>query len=597
MVRERVSSEKPASAPLPFGLGPDPARAAYCNTPNPVFSGRIAQELVDSGTPGLLNRITDPDVYIWLSGITEDWACTLYRRYDGWAWNTTVNQGRFNWGTLINSTGVACNWLIGSTDYLKANGTADCADSDSEYAMTVTLDAERVYQADVNHDSIGDSSFVHSDCDTTPYPGAEVVLPGPHNFLATNSANRPHANCDPITLDASSTNTVVYDKTKPTLAIDAPAIGGPVVVPSTSYTVQFDVDDNLAGFAAPNDWDLQRQKATWSGTSCGTFTNDTTSGNLVSGTTEAADQTSSQRLERNTCYRWVLSATDQNGNVATPITSGSIRTDSGNVLGDQPQLRFETWDLGGGDTLAVSTGSGNVRLTHPIVGLPIRGGSLDLSASYNSHDTTTTGVGVGMGPGWRLNVQRRLTVNPDNTVTFTDSDGSRHTFTGPTGSPTVTYTRPGSLYATLVRDTAATPDRFTLTWRDQSKDVFDEDLASTGLLKEIKDRHILDALRSPILGCLCLQTGFRPEYSCAGLLRDQIGDIQIPLQTALEGRLHHEQIHVPNLRYPHTVAIWPRATASQGSCAASWPRPFTTVTMPAVHSHFDAQPLMRGSRS
>jgi len=479
----------PESAPLPFGLGPDPAKALFCATPNPSFSGRIAQTLVNSGTPTLLNRITNPNVYIWLSVVSENWACTLYRRYDGWAWNTNASQGTFDWGTLINSTTVPCNWTINETNYLKANNTGSCSTSDSQNAMTVTFDAERVYQADVNHDSIGDSSFVHSDCATTPYPGAEVVLPG-HNFLPSNSANRPNANCDAITLDASSTNTVVYDKTAPAIAIDAPTAGGPTPIPAAFYTVGFDVDDNVAGFAAPNDWELQRQKATWSGTACGTFANDTTTGNLVSGITEAPDQTSSQSLERNTCYRWVLSATDQNGNVATPVTSGTIRTDAGNVLGDQPQLRFETWDLGGGDTLAVSTGSGNVRVSHPIVSLPIRGGSLDLGASYNSHDSAT----VGLGPGWRLNVQRRLTVNADNTVTFTDADGSRHTFTAPTGSPLVTYTRPSTLYATLVRDTAATPDRFTLTYRDQSRDVFDEDLANTGLLKQITDRTGLNTV-------------------------------------------------------------------------------------------------------
>ena len=53
----------------------------------------------------------------------------------------------------------------------------------------------------------------------------------------------------------------------------------------------------------------------------------------------------------------------------------------------------------------------------------------------------------------------------------------------------MSYTRPATLYATLTRDTAASPDRFTLTYRDQSKDIFDEDLASTGLLKQVKDRH------------------------------------------------------------------------------------------------------------
>ena len=194
---------------------------------------------------------------------------------------------------------------------------------------------------------------------------------------------------------------------------------------------------------------------------------------------------SSQGLQLSKCYRWTLTARDENGNVAGPITSGSIRTDTSSVWGDQAHFQMEGWDLGAGDRLAVSTGSGNLRATHPIVSLPIVGGTLGLAASYNSHDTAD----IGLGTGWRLNVQRRLTVNGDGTVTFTAGDGSRHTFTSPDRSPTVTYTRPATLYANLVRDTAATPDRFTLTYRDQSKDIFDEDIASAGLLKQIKDRH------------------------------------------------------------------------------------------------------------
>ena len=97
---------------------------------------------------------------------------------------------------------------------------------------------------------------------------------------------------------------------------------------------------------------------------------------------------------------------------------------------------------------------------------------------------------VGLGPGWRLNVSRRLAVNADGSVTLSDADGARHTFTNPQGSGTVTYTRPATLYATLVRrHRSPRPTAFTLTYRDQSTDVFDEDLASTGLLRQIKDRH------------------------------------------------------------------------------------------------------------
>ena len=91
-----------------------------------------------------------------------------------------------DWGTIINSTSVACNYAVGATDYIKANDTNDCADSNAEYAMEVTLTKERVYRADVNHDDQGDFSFAHVDCDTTPYYGDEVPKGSESNAISFN---------------------------------------------------------------------------------------------------------------------------------------------------------------------------------------------------------------------------------------------------------------------------------------------------------------------------------------------------------------------------------------------------------------------------
>ncbi|HKY67624.1 MAG TPA: hypothetical protein VJM49_14685, partial [Acidimicrobiales bacterium] len=202
-----------ASAPLPFGLGPDAARAAYCAS-NPSFTGRLT---ASSGSTTAVSRTTSANVYGYISNVSSGWSCTLYRRYSAVAWNTTASLGRFNWGTIINSTGVACNWLVGSTDYLKANDTADCPDSDAEYAMQVTLTAQRVYHADVDHDGEGDFSYAHADCDTTPYYGDEIGKGSestPVSFSTGSTSNRPGANCDPITIDGTgTTQTVTYDST------------------------------------------------------------------------------------------------------------------------------------------------------------------------------------------------------------------------------------------------------------------------------------------------------------------------------------------------------------------------------------------------
>lgn len=332
-------AEQPASAPLPFGLGPEPALAAYCGS-NPAFTGRLTSS---SSSTTAVSRITNANVYGYISDVDAAWSCTLYRRYSAVAWNTTASTGRFNWGTIINSTGVACNFVVGSTDYLKANDTADCPDTDAEYAMQVTLTAERVYQADVNHNSVGDLSFAHADCDTTPYYGAEIGKgseASPVSFSTGSTANRPGANCDPITLDSTNTTqTVTYDATDPVTTITAPV--ATIKQAATSYTVQWTATDNVANFGGSNDWDLQRQIATAAGGSCGTFANDTATGNLVSGTSESAQSQSQTGLTHAKCYRWTLAAIDQNGNAATLDASPSVLIDT-----TAPVPNFTTPDEG-----------------------------------------------------------------------------------------------------------------------------------------------------------------------------------------------------------------------------------------------------------
>jgi RHS repeat-associated protein len=320
-------SGEEASAPLPFGLGPDAARAAYCAS-NPSFTGRLT---ASSGSTTAVSRTTSANVYGYISNVSSGWSCTLYRRYSAVAWNTTASLGRFNWGTIINSTGVACNWLVGTTDYLKANDTADCPDSDAEYAMQVTLTAQRVYHADVDHDGEGDFSYAHADCDTTPYYGDELgkgTESTPVSFSTGSTSNRPGANCDPITLDGTgTTQTVTYDSTAPALAFTTPSAATYRNTTAT-YNVVHTVTEAVAGFGGANLWRLQRQIASISApNTCGTFANDTAAGNLTTGTTTGSI-TTPQTLADLKCYRWVANATDQNGNVATQKISSTVMVDT-----------------------------------------------------------------------------------------------------------------------------------------------------------------------------------------------------------------------------------------------------------------------------
>lgn len=309
----------PVSLPLPDALKPAPVLAAFCGS-NAAFTGRLT---ASSASTAAVARTQSPTVYGYISSVSSAWSCTAYYRYSGIVWNTAATTGRFDWGNLINSTSVACNFVVGSTDYIKANSTTDCPDTDAEYALAATLDAERVYQADSAHNGIGDFSFAHSDCGT--YYGAEPIKTG-QDFAGATVGNRPGSNCDALTLDSTGTSqTITYDATAPTTTISAPT--GAIKQAATSYTVGWQATDAVANFGGTSDWDLQRQIATASNGTCGTFANDTATGNLVSGTSETA-QSQVQTLVTAKCYRWTLAATDQNGNAATLDTSGTVLVDT-----------------------------------------------------------------------------------------------------------------------------------------------------------------------------------------------------------------------------------------------------------------------------
>ena len=228
-------------------FAPKAALAAYCAS-NPTFTGYLTAST--SSHPQAAG-ITDPDLYAWVSNVDSTWSCTAFYRFDGVAWNTTASAGRFDWGLLITSTSVACNYDVGSNDYIKGNGTTDCPDTDAEYALQLTLTAERVYQQDVDHDSVGDLSFVHSDCSTAYGNGDGEKERGtetaPENFNAGNVDNRPGANCDPLTIDPFGTSqTITYDKTAPT-GTSVLIAGGAAYATSPTVTLTTAANGGVSG--------------------------------------------------------------------------------------------------------------------------------------------------------------------------------------------------------------------------------------------------------------------------------------------------------------------------------------------------------------
>jgi hypothetical protein len=374
--------------PRPAALAPQPADALAC-ADNPSFIGHLTSA---TNTTAVLARSTTGNVYGYISDVVDDWSCTAYYRYDGLAWARANLKGNFDWGNLINSTTAPCNWTIGSTNYLKANETTDCADSDAEYAMpTYLVDQkvaqnllEAVYHNDASPDEIGDFGFAHSDC--TSYYGATdgEIVRYDWSFADAEVNNRPGDNCDAIDLDTTNTTQIlVVDATPPTRAFAWPTAAGPTLVASPSVSVHFDATDALAGFDATHTWTVQRESTSWNGTACGTsWVQDDSA---ATGTTNATNQVVSQGpLSGSSCYRWQLSAIDANGNPAAAVASGVVRVDPTGNLGQQAQHTFETWDVGAGDELGVNVVTGGLTARHPIADLTIRGGRLPIDLIYNS---------------------------------------------------------------------------------------------------------------------------------------------------------------------------------------------------------------------
>ena len=266
-------------APLDQALGPIPVQAGFCAS-NASFSGRLT---ASSSSTTAVSRVTSATVYGYISNVTEAWSCTLYYRYSGLTWNTSASAGTFRWGNLINSDSVACNFVVGSTDYMKGNSTSDCPDTDAEYALSVSLNPQAVYHADASHNGTGDFSFVHTDCGTY-YGGALSPLTG-QSFSTGSTGNRPGTNCDPIELDSTNTTqTVTYDSTKPVLAFTTPSVA---TYPNAAGTFNagHTVTEAVAGFGGSNVWKLQRQRGDVSVLNTySNWINDSAAGNLTPGT-------------------------------------------------------------------------------------------------------------------------------------------------------------------------------------------------------------------------------------------------------------------------------------------------------------------------
>jgi hypothetical protein len=296
--------------PRPGALEPTPAAALGCAS-EPVFTGHITSS---TSSTAVLDRTTTGNVYGYISDVVDDWSCTAYYRYDGMAWMRADGDGVFDWGAIIHSTSVPCNWVVGETNYVKANDTTDCADTDAEYAMPIALVANSLgnllqgtWHADNSPDELGDFMFIHSDC-TSYYEGSgmsgeRVRYQVP--FGSSEVTNRPGDNCDPTVIDGTGTSqTIIVDSTDPTSTVSADPISG-----TRTVAVNWTASDNIASNIAS----IRLYYATSAG---GTYTQ------CQNITTTASSGTSTCTVPADGTFYLASAATDENTNAEpTPTAS------------------------------------------------------------------------------------------------------------------------------------------------------------------------------------------------------------------------------------------------------------------------------------
>ena len=141
---------------------------------------------------------------------------------------------------------MSCNWDVGSNDYIKANSTNDCPDSDAEYAYLIHLADttegslfEGTLDEDATPDARGDAAFVHSDC--IAYYGASSERY--NRTIGTGTGPRPDGgtNCDPYVIDGfnNSVDLTVGDTPAGSVTIN----GGAQYSSSSNVTLTLSASD------------------------------------------------------------------------------------------------------------------------------------------------------------------------------------------------------------------------------------------------------------------------------------------------------------------------------------------------------------------
>jgi RHS repeat-associated protein len=394
--------------PRPEVLAPAPVAAAYCAS-GPSFQGRLTSS---SSSTTAISASKTGNVFGYISDVVDNWSCTAFYRYDGLAWATNASgtHGNFDWGTLIDSITVGCNWAIGSTDYLKANKTNDCPDSDAEYAMPIFLAdtsangdlLEGIYHQDASPDGLGDFMFIHSDCDSY-YGDADGTDDGERirydkTFSTGNTSNRPGANCDPLDLDGTNTSqTIVVDGTDP-VGVSIAINSGAATTGSSVVTLDgIAATDNLAGVSTMR---FSNDGSTWSGWE--TYASTRTNWDLTAYGGSGGDGTKTVSVEFQ----------DANGNWPSTAISDTIVLDTVNPVA----------------TISINSGAATTASTSVILDVTASDATSGIVSTEASNDNVSFDPVSGTSVAWTLppgdgpkTVWYRATDGAGRTTTVSDT--------------------------------------------------------------------------------------------------------------------------------------------------------------------------------
>jgi YD repeat-containing protein len=170
-----------------------------------------------------------------------------------------------------------------------------------------------------------------------------------------------------------------------------------------------------------------------------------------------------------------LRTKDVAGNwTSSAVHLGPFHIDSG-LTGLEPYTTTYTESIKSTADLTVNLANGNLVTQVQGLSRPARGIPVSIHHTYNSRSSADTPFGY----GWTINYARHLNIDAqNNTVTYTDEDGSEHIFRYEGGA----YVTPPGLHLELIENQDGT---FTLTDKAQIKSNFD----AQGKLTSVVDRN------------------------------------------------------------------------------------------------------------